>query len=388
MNTGSWSARSWCARASAHPARRRIPRPDLAQRAEGRGHAPRVCLCTLGRRGRQHRRPPCSALPRAAQAYQDRRLAEHPCAEAIAYLQEQAAWPRRPTIVTQQIEVLARSLPLAAHATTTSACWTATAQTSRRKPSSSNGWTRCWPNATNASGGSNAATRPPRSQARSQRATDVLRHVTDVHILEDMDFGPCTLYRVAPHCRLGAARHGGSATAAPSACSHVETVPRKWAADCPWCYTGRVTRRSTASYTVFTQLLNAGGRAGRPAGQPAGAGSCAHRHLAARRRDPRSIWAGALVTLSRAGRAIGCWIGLYDDAGQPCSLDPATDGTVADHLAFPVDSTTTEHDRAAAAPISARHANPCILQLSHPTIDDHRPQHRVPCLLRCCWSAI
>ena len=48
------------------------------------------------------------SLPRAAQAYQDRRLAEHPCAEAIAYLREQPAWPTdtdTDTIITQQSEV-------------------------------------------------------------------------------------------------------------------------------------------------------------------------------------------------------------------------------------------------------------------------------------------
>lgn len=42
--------------------------------------------------------------PRAAQAYADRRLAEHPCNAAIAYLRAQATWPNR-TIVSDQIEI-------------------------------------------------------------------------------------------------------------------------------------------------------------------------------------------------------------------------------------------------------------------------------------------
>lgn len=44
------------------------------------------------------------AMPRAANAYWDRRLAAHPCQEAIALLQQEAGWPN-PLIVTQQPEV-------------------------------------------------------------------------------------------------------------------------------------------------------------------------------------------------------------------------------------------------------------------------------------------
>ncbi len=44
------------------------------------------------------------SIPRAAQAYQNRRLAEHPCAEAIAYLEAEADWPNR-RIVGEQIDV-------------------------------------------------------------------------------------------------------------------------------------------------------------------------------------------------------------------------------------------------------------------------------------------
>ncbi|MEZ4729756.1 MAG: hypothetical protein R3E79_21710 [Caldilineaceae bacterium] len=42
--------------------------------------------------------------PHAAQAYSDRRLAEHPCREAVTYLREQANWPNR-VIVSDQIEI-------------------------------------------------------------------------------------------------------------------------------------------------------------------------------------------------------------------------------------------------------------------------------------------
>ena len=45
-----------------------------------------------------------AALPRAAQAYADRRLAEHPCNAAITYLRDQAIWPN-PTLVSDQIEI-------------------------------------------------------------------------------------------------------------------------------------------------------------------------------------------------------------------------------------------------------------------------------------------
>lgn len=44
------------------------------------------------------------SLPRAAQAYQDRRLAEHPCAEAIPFLEEEAVWPNH-RIVTEQVDL-------------------------------------------------------------------------------------------------------------------------------------------------------------------------------------------------------------------------------------------------------------------------------------------
>jgi hypothetical protein len=44
------------------------------------------------------------ASPRAANAYWDRRLAAHPCQEAITLLQREAGWPN-PLIVTQQPEV-------------------------------------------------------------------------------------------------------------------------------------------------------------------------------------------------------------------------------------------------------------------------------------------
>lgn len=45
-----------------------------------------------------------AGAPRAAQAYVERRLAEHPCHDAVAYLREQAAWPT-PTLVSDQIEI-------------------------------------------------------------------------------------------------------------------------------------------------------------------------------------------------------------------------------------------------------------------------------------------
>ncbi|MCC9078905.1 hypothetical protein FKZ61_022685 [Litorilinea aerophila] len=45
-----------------------------------------------------------AATPQAAQAYRDRRLAEHPCREAVLLLQEEAEWPDR-RIVTQQVQV-------------------------------------------------------------------------------------------------------------------------------------------------------------------------------------------------------------------------------------------------------------------------------------------
>lgn len=45
-----------------------------------------------------------ASAQRAAQAYVERRLAEHPCQEAITYLREQAGWPQ-PTLVSDQIEI-------------------------------------------------------------------------------------------------------------------------------------------------------------------------------------------------------------------------------------------------------------------------------------------
>lgn len=45
-----------------------------------------------------------AAIPTVADAYRARRLAEHPCQDALIYLQEQAVWPNR-TIVSDQIEI-------------------------------------------------------------------------------------------------------------------------------------------------------------------------------------------------------------------------------------------------------------------------------------------
>ncbi len=45
-----------------------------------------------------------AGLPRAAQAYADQRLAEHPCRAAITYLRDQGNWPN-PTLVSDQIEI-------------------------------------------------------------------------------------------------------------------------------------------------------------------------------------------------------------------------------------------------------------------------------------------
>jgi len=45
-----------------------------------------------------------AGMPRAAQAYADLRLAEHPCSAAITYLRDQAIWPN-PTLVSDQIEI-------------------------------------------------------------------------------------------------------------------------------------------------------------------------------------------------------------------------------------------------------------------------------------------
>lgn len=45
-----------------------------------------------------------AGTPRAAQAYVERRLAEHTCHDAVVYLREQAGWPK-PTVVSDQIEI-------------------------------------------------------------------------------------------------------------------------------------------------------------------------------------------------------------------------------------------------------------------------------------------
>jgi hypothetical protein len=45
-----------------------------------------------------------AGLPRAARAYAEQRLADHPCRAAIVYLQEQAAWPER-RLVSDQIAI-------------------------------------------------------------------------------------------------------------------------------------------------------------------------------------------------------------------------------------------------------------------------------------------
>ena len=270
-------------------------------------------------------------LPRAAQAYQDRRLAEHPCQEAIAYLREQAPLPGD-TILTQQSEVWRDFYPwlrseyaiqvLDGYSPQDQPPEEVVLQRLQDVPAGEFWWIE-------------RSDTPP-SGTSPPAARDRFFAQADVHLIEQVAFGPCTLYRglrLADGPALGQAQVDGG----PIRLVHLATTLAKvgdalyvvlyWQSDAP----------VAASYIVFTQVVDAAGNL-----------AAQQDNLPVEGLAPTTAWQpGALIRdpyrLDLPGVVppgdYRLLIGLYDEEGKRSPM-LLPDGTTADHLSFPLQAET------------------------------------------------
>lgn len=259
-----------------------------------------------------------AGAPRAAQAYVERRLAEHPCHDAVAYLREQAAWPA-PTLVSDQIEIWRDFSP-----------WLPAYQ--MRVVDGYDPTNEHW------------------DEVLATRLADYVGHkefwwVTyralpshaeryfaqpDVQILEQQTLGACTLTRVMrppsePVAQVDVA--GGpirlrSVAVAPAQVGEVLSVVLYWEGVSP----------VAESYTVFMHLVDAAGQM-----------VAQQDNVPAQGLAPTNTWAaGALIRdpyrlrlpPTAAAGSYQLLVGFYTAVGrQSITL---TDGATADHLTIPV----------------------------------------------------
>jgi hypothetical protein len=266
--------------------------------------------------------------PALARAYDARRLAEHPCAGLVQYLQEQAEWPAR-HIATEQIEVWQWLYPWlrSAYAFTVLDDYSpdrnpagVAARRLNELAASTNGefwWVQM----------ETAETRP-KDVAGAYFAQP------NVQQIEAQTFGACRVSRVVslPAAPLssfevagGPIRLLGMATEQPRAGAALHVV-LYWQARAP----------VQAGYTVFVQVLDAGNRiVAQRDSLPAGGAA------------PTDTWtAGAVVRdayrlelpASLPAGVYRLWVGLYDTAGRrPATL---ADGTQADHVEWTLEVKT------------------------------------------------
>ncbi|MBX3012463.1 MAG: hypothetical protein KF832_13190 [Caldilineaceae bacterium] len=260
-----------------------------------------------------------AGAPRAAQAYADRRLAEHPCREAIVYLQQQAEWPN-PTIVSDQIEIWRDFSPWLADQYTirivdgydpVNSAWDQVlANRLATYVQDREFWWVTYPD------------QPSQAAAYFARPT--------VKAISTAQWGACRVARVQqppaqPVAEVTVA--GGPILLRATAVGAIKVgealrVVLYWESASP----------VAESYTVFTHLLNADGQL-----------VAQKDNLPVEGLAPTNTWtAGTLIrdpyqfdlppTLPVGEYQL--WIGLYTAAGR----QPVTqaDGTVADHVAIPV----------------------------------------------------
>ena len=266
------------------------------------------------------------AIPRTAQAYQDRRLAEHPCREAIVYLRQQAPQPGD-AILTQQTEVWRDLYP-----------WLREEYKFRvldgyspdRPPEdvvldrlhdlpAGEFW---WVERSDA----------PFSGTSPAGVRERFFALPNVHLIEEITFGACTLFRgvrLGDEPPLGVAQVQGG----PIRLVYLASTPGKvgeplyvvlyWLNDAP----------VAASYTVFTQVV------GEISGLAAQQDNLPVEGLA-----PTTAWQpGVLIRdpfrldipEALAPGDYLLWVGLYDEAGNRAPV-LLPDGTMADHLSFPL----------------------------------------------------
>ena len=259
-----------------------------------------------------------ASVPRAAQAYVERRLAEHSCHEAVVYLREQAVWPK-PTLVSDQIEIWRDFSP-----------WLPTYQI--RIVDGYDPVNEAWDEVL----ATRLATYVGNQEfwwvtytALPSRAERYFAQ-PDVQLLEQQTLGACTVKRVirpTPEALAEVTVAGGpirlrSVAVAPAKVGEALAVVLYWEGLSP----------VTESYTVFTHLLGPDGQLvaqqdNLPVGGLAPTTTWTPGVLI---RDPYQLAVPSTV----APGTYQLQVGLYTAEGR--QLFTLTDGSTADHLVIPI----------------------------------------------------
>ena len=258
--------------------------------------------------------------PRVAQAYQARRLAEHPCRAALDYLRAQSEWPNQ-MLVSDQIEVWRNFYP-----------WLRD-EYEMKIIDGYDPYDRPW--ATMIAERLDAVVQDREFWWIVQ--TETPSHAQEyfaqpnVHIIDQQQLGACQIARVvrlneAPLAVADAA--GGSIQLL-----HYETERPQVGAPLHLVLYWRADRKVTASYTVFTQLLD-----------PAGQLVAQQDNLPVEGLAPTDTWQPdrlirdpyRLTLPPNASPGLyELLVGFYDADGRRTLTLP--DGTTADHLSLPIE---------------------------------------------------
>jgi hypothetical protein len=263
------------------------------------------------------------AAPQAGRAYEARRLAEHPCHQAIQYWQAQRKWPDR-LILTDQIETWQSLYP-----------WLRQDYTIRIID------------------GYNTEDRPWEQVAAERLAALVdqeefwwVRRI-DLPVkvgaylpwpegerLEVHQFDRCTVQRIlpVPDAPLATTQAAGGRPLGPVALLHASMDRPQVGADFHLVLYWQAGAAITESYTVFTQLIDSAGQV-----------AAQQDNLPVQGLAPTNTWQANLVIRDPYRLAIpaelppGAYrliVGLYDASGRLMWTLP--DGTTHDHLSFDV----------------------------------------------------
>jgi hypothetical protein len=257
--------------------------------------------------------------PRAATAYQTRRLAEHPCRDAIAYLQTQAAASPQ-LLVSDQLDIASDFYP-----------WLRTNYTLRIIDSYN---TQDHPahevvaERLDAFVGDQEFWWVERPEPPSQAGDYFAR--PDVRVLEQQMFGPCLVQRVI---RLAANPLAMANTAGGEIhLLRADFSPPQVGADLDLVLYWQAATAMGEQYTVFTQVLNAAGQVVAQQDNPPVNGQA-----------PTDTWTPGMVVrdpyrlLLPAELTPGDYrliFGMYNDAGRVQWQLPS--GVTADHIGFDV----------------------------------------------------
>ncbi len=265
--------------------------------------------------------------PRASQAYQERRLSEHPCPTAVAYLREQAAQPGN-LILTQQSEVWRDFYPwlrqefelrvLDGYSAQDEPAQDVVLAQLQTLPAGEFWWIE-------------RSDTPP-SGSSPLVVRDLFFAQANVHLLEETGFGPCRVtrgLRQPPGPALGKAQVDGG----PIRLLDVATTSAKVGEALYVVLYWQSAAPVTASYTVFTQVVDAAGNI-----------IAQQDNLPVEGLAPTTTWQpGAVIrdpyrlelpnTTAPSGSHL--LVGLYNGEGERAPF-LLPDGTRADHLSFPL----------------------------------------------------